>query len=87
MFSCGKCQKKKRLTQKAVLMTAGDKQRTMEKAVNSYFESEQTTNAWSGNCARSQSEERAAPQSLSMDYCAESDCLILLNHLGAVTKE
>lgn len=68
-------------------MTAGDKQRTMGKTVNSCLESEQATNACPGNCTRSQSEERTAPQLLSIDYCAESNRLILLNHLGTVTME
>jgi len=36
--------------QKALLMTAADKQRTMEKAENSILESEQATNAEPGNC-------------------------------------
>lgn len=80
----------------AVLMTASDKQRAVKKAVNSYLESEQATNACLGNCTlyntelicpRLWSEERTAPQLLSMDYCAESNRLILLNHLGTVTMQ
>lgn len=62
-------------------------QSTMKKAANSYLETEQTINACPGNCTRSESEKRTASHSPSMDYCAESDLLILLNHLGAVTKE
>lgn len=49
----GRGKRENRGTQKAVLMTAGDKQRTMEKAVNSYLESEQATNAYPGNCTQS----------------------------------
>lgn len=38
------------MTQKVVLMTASNKQMTVEKAVNSYLESEQGTNACLGKC-------------------------------------
>lgn len=88
--------REKRWTQKAVFMTASDKQMAVEKPVNSYLDSDQASNAWLGNCTlhnteaicpRLWSEERTAPQLLSMDYCTELNRLILLNYLGTVNME
>lgn len=74
-------------THTAVLLTAGDKQKTIEEAVNFFLESEQASDAYPGNCTPHNTEdicthsqyERTAPQLPSMDYCAEPKRLMLFN--------